>query len=475
MADNLRGAPKETPKEKTPKEKFAEKKNKLGKDKGGERGKIADPLAEKVADPVEAKELIQSQNRKALIEKNINNLPKLAQVLDGAEKVDLEHLSVKTLMKLEKAYPGILLYAFTDVIGSKEKIDFAKWELYKKPVAGLKLKVDFHGNQEAYDRIGAGDLMPASVRRITIYPLDYKGKNTKDMQRTSTRRLGLKGNADIGSGNAKGNLGNGFFDENGYMPIFTGDQIVIGGATDSKSGIDTSFEKKFSTTDKEGNKTLDYDSYNKSEEAAKDKQFLDKLVEKDVVLKGRGGKNFSADYDEADIKRIIDSCSGSPKVKELVEMAVGFAAALKKYPRKFKGPYEYRGRTIKHAADCGKWVAQLRRMAGLSSSGRIVFNGQAKYPSKGPRSRDYQGHEASAKQLKEILKPGDWIWYYNGNPNWRGLHSAMFLGWKDEDKMIADCASGDGNLKWRVHKDGTNLNPSDPNGRPVVYINKPFV
>jgi len=435
------------------------------------RGKEA---RKELGDPL-AGEMTKKQDKKALIEKNINNLPRLRQVLDGVEKVDIEHLSVKSLMKLEKAYPGILMYAFTDVIGSKEKIDFSKWELYAKPVAGMKLKVDFHDNQEAYDRIGAGDLMPAAVRTITVYPQDYRGKNVKYMKRTSTRRLGLKGHADIGSGNRKGNSGNGFFDENGYMAIFTGDEIIIGGDKDAKKGIDMDYQKQFMKVDKDGKEVLDYDAYDKSEEGAKDKQFLDKLVANDVVLRGRGGRNFSGEYDEADIKRIIDSCSGSPKVKELVEMAVGFAAALRKYPKKYKGPYEYRGRIIKHAADCGKWVGKLREMAGLNSSGRIVFNGQAHYPSKGPGSRDYRGHEASPKQLRDILRPGDWIWYYNGNPNWRGLHSAMFLGWKDSDNLIANCASGDGNLKWRIHEGGTNLNPESAEGKPVVYINKPLV
>ncbi len=425
------------------------------------RKTVADPLAE---------QMLVSQNRKALIEKNINSLPKLAEVLKGAEKNDLEHLSVKTLMKLEKAYPGILLYAFTDIVGAREKIDFAKWGLYKKPIAGLKLKVDFHGNQAAYDRIGAGDLMPPSVRRITIYPLDYRGKSAKYMGRTSTRRLGLKGNAEAGSGNGKGNSGNGFFDGDGYMPVFTGDQIVIGGATDSKKGIDESFNKRFSATNKEGKTELNYDAYEKSAEAAEDKKYLDKLVASDAVLKGRGGKNFSSDYDDADVKRIIDSCSENPKVKELVEIAVGLAAVLKKYPKGFKGPYEYRGRKIEHAAHCGKWVAKLRKMAGFNSpTGRTVFNGQSKYS-----GRDYSGHEAKPDQLRNLLRPGDWIWYYNGNPGWRGLHSAMFLGWKDKDNLIADCASGDSNLKWRVHRDGTDLNTNHKDGRAVVWINKPF-
>jgi hypothetical protein len=438
--------------------------------KKGEIVESGKDARKKVSDPFE-KEMVASQNRKALIEKNISNLPKLAEVLKGAEKVDLEQLSVKALTKLEKAYPGILLYAFTDVIGSKEKIDFANWELYKKPIAGLKLKVDFHGNKGAYDRIGAGDLMPASVRRITIRPLDYRGKNTKDMQRTSTRRLGLKGRDENGSGNAVGGSGNGFFDENGYMPIFTGDEIIIGGATDSKKGIDMAYEKRFSTVGKDGKTDLNYDAYEKSAEAAEDKKYLDKLVANDAVLKNRKpGRGFSEDYDDADIKTIIERCDGNPKVKELVEIAVGFAAALKRYPKGFKGPYEYRGRIIKHAADCGKWVAQIRRMAGFNSPvGRVVFNGQSRYS-----GRNYEGHQAKPEQLKSMLRPGDWIWYYNGNQYWRGLHSAMFLGWKDEGKMIADCASGDGNLKWRIHKEGTNLNPNDPKGRPVVWINKPF-
>lgn len=437
-----------------------------------ERARVADVPAKAATklDPFEKAERL-SKNRKALIEKNINNLTKLKEVLDGAEKVDLENLSVKALMKLEKIYPGILLYAFTDVVGAKEKLDFENWELYKKPVAGLKLTVDFHGNQGAYDRIGAGDILPASVRCITVYPLDYRGKFDKGMGRTSTRRLGLKGRDEAGSGNSGINSGNGFFDEYGYMPIFTGDEIVIGGAKNSKSGVDMAYQKRFLKTDKDGKSELDYDAYEKSAEAEEDRKYLEKLKANDVVLRGRAAKNYSSTYDEADIQRIIEKCDGDPRVKELVEIAVGFAAALKRYPKGFKGPYEYRGRVIKHAADCGKWVAQIRRMAGFNSPvGRVVFNGQAKYS-----GRDYRGHEAKPEQLRNLLKPGDWIWYYNGNQYWRGLHSAMFLGWKDKENLLADCASGDGSNKWRIHSGGTDLNMNHPKGRPVVWINKPFV
>lgn len=166
----------------------------------------------------------------------------------------------------------------------------------------------------------------------------------------------------------------------------------------------------------------------------------------------------------------VDANADKEKVKKLLEVAIGFAEAFSKYPKKFKGPYEYMGQIIKHAPNCGKWVEKIRRLAGFKSpAGKVVFDGQSRY-----KGDDYRGHEAKPAQLRKLLSPGDWVWYYNGNSNWRGLHSAMFLGWKDEDKLIANCAGGDASIKWRVYEDGVNLNPKSPNGNPVVWINKPI-
>lgn len=161
----------------------------------------------------------------------------------------------------------------------------------------------------------------------------------------------------------------------------------------------------------------------------------------------------------------------SPKLKKLLDVALDFAAALAEYPKNYRGPYEYMGQIIKHASDCGKWVKKIRKMAGFDfPEGKVVFDGQSRYS-----GRDYHGHEAKPEQLRRLLSPGDWIWYFNGNSSKRGLHSAMFLGWRDKDRLIANCAGGDRSRKWGVYDNGVNLNPRHSKGNPVVWINKPIV
>lgn len=172
-----------------------------------------------------------------------------------------------------------------------------------------------------------------------------------------------------------------------------------------------------------------------------------------------------------DMKKLYTEMADvGPKLRKLLDVALGFAAALAKYPKNYRGPYEYMGQKIRHASSCGKWVEKIRKMAGLNPpQGKVVFDGQSRYS-----GRNYRGHQASPNLLRELLAAGDCIWYYNGNENWRGLHSAMFLGWKDKDRLIANCAGGDRSMKWRVYEKGVNLSPKYPKGNPVVWINKPI-
>ena len=112
---------------------------------------------------------IHKKNR-ALLSKlsdDISKNPVLPE--EKLSKLDLVKLDVDSLIKLEDKYPGVLLYIFTDIVGTNEKIDFAKWEFYKKPVAGQKLKIDFRGNDAANAEIGAADILPPAVRCITVY------------------------------------------------------------------------------------------------------------------------------------------------------------------------------------------------------------------------------------------------------------------------------------------------------------------
>ncbi|MEK7086061.1 MAG: hypothetical protein AAB953_03560, partial [Patescibacteria group bacterium] len=187
---------------------------------------------------------------------------------------NLNKLDVASLIRLEDKYSGILLYIFTDIIGKNEKIDFSKWESYKKPVAGQQLKVDFRGNNIANAEIGAADMLPPSIRRITVYE-----NGDSALARTSERRLGLKGR--------NRSSGVGFFDKDGYIPIYTGDVIIVGGLTDAEKNIDLNYEKPFLTKKEDGTEVLDdasYARYEQSDEAKKDKEYLGKLLKENPYV-----------------------------------------------------------------------------------------------------------------------------------------------------------------------------------------------
>lgn len=146
------------------------------------------------------------------------------EIIEGKMKIeDLKALSVEELQAIEEKTPGILLFAFTSWGEKHANISIEDFEYYKEPAENVELEIDFRGNEDAYYRLGADDLFPPEVRRITVIPVDG------GPIRTSTRRVGLKGGDKSG-----------FFDDNGYIPIFTGDIVVVGGAPEyfEEAGID---------------------------------------------------------------------------------------------------------------------------------------------------------------------------------------------------------------------------------------------
>lgn len=339
---------------------------------------------------------------------------------------DLRKLGVEVLMKLENKYEGILMYAFTNVVDGGEVLDFKEWDEYKKPVAGMKVKVDFMGNKAAEEKVGAADLFPPSVRRITVYD-----QGNEQDARTSERRIGLKGqNVD----------GRGFFDKQGYIPVYSGDVVVIGGAKDSENGVDVEFEKKFRKEGVDGAEgELDYEAYAESDEAIKDKEFMADLMKRNPRARTR--KEWSDD----EIDALIDGVEASGISKRVVEAASDL----------IKEKYS--------PAHCWDWIDKVYKRAGVGGR-HIIF-----------RSLNYSGKDCgenhASEQMLDKIRPGDWIYYNNKNSaDSQGNHSALFIGWIDEGNRIAQFASGYYGRPGRIHKRGVDLVKN-----PVVLIKKPTV
>ena len=132
------------------------------------------------------------------------------ELIESIMKVeDLDSLPVSQLREMEKETPGILLFAFTSWGARHEGLDVAMLGNDYLPVDGDFFTVDFRGNDEAYWAIGAADLLPPEARGM-------KMESPDGTVRTSTHRAGLKGEKR-----------GGFYDNEGYMPIFDDDVITI--------------------------------------------------------------------------------------------------------------------------------------------------------------------------------------------------------------------------------------------------------
>lgn len=373
--------------------------------------------------------------RKEFIEKNIQNLPKMSELLGGIDQIDLAKLTPNTLIKLEDQYPGILLYAFTDIIEGTEKVDFTNWELYKTPVAGQKLKVDFRENSAANNEIGAADILPPAVRCITVYT-----EGDPAVARTSERRIGLKGRNKNDAG---------FFDKEGYIPIFTNDVIIVGGETDAEKNIDLEYEKPFLTEQKDGSKKLDEESYGKYEESGegrKDKEFMERLIKENPQAALR--KNLTKEEIQTIEARNTAAGINGNIVKTALMVAKNGGMGLK-------------------GEHCWDWSDKIYRMAGVTGKypTREIFSYTKEYP--GKDCKPYGKH--ATEEQYGMIRPGDWIYYNNRNKSdAHGNHSAIFIEWADRDKKLAIVASGSANIPWRIHP-----SPVDFNDKPVTQLGKP--
>ncbi len=90
--------------------------------------------------------------------------------------------------------------------GGWDKAKMSRMFLGEQRGSGLTFKVDLKGNDKFENYVGAGDILPPSVTRITV--IDLQGQ-----QRTGTRQI------------QNGRVG--YFDAQGYIPIFSGYTIGV--------------------------------------------------------------------------------------------------------------------------------------------------------------------------------------------------------------------------------------------------------
>lgn len=369
-----------------------------------------------------------------------------ALVAEGKElnQLELVKLSVDALIALEDKYPGILLYAFTDIVGATEKIDFSKWEFYRKPVAGQQLKVDFRGNHEANMQIGAADILPPAVRRITVYE-----QGDTALARTSERRCGLKGRN-------RGSESIGFFDKEGYIPIYTGDVVVVGGVQEPEKHVNLDYEKQFLTKGEEGKEVLDeasYARYEQSEEAKQDQAYLGKMFKENPYAARRKGVT------EEDIRGMEARNTATGIGANIVKTALMVAR---------NGGMGMNG---KH---CWDWSCKVYRMAGVPMRGKYpamsnVFSYRKTYTGRDCKANGGgPGRTYATDAQYDRIQPGDWLYYNNrNNSDTYGNHSAVFIEWIDKDRKLARMASGSHGIPWRVHTSPTNFN-----NMPVINVSR---
>jgi hypothetical protein len=321
------------------------------------------------------------------IEAEIRKLKGVDAIIGKIETFkDLRKLGVATLIKLEDKYEGILMYAFTDLVSSTKKVDFKNWKNYKNLKVGQKLKVHFHDNTGAYGDIGAADLLNINVTGIKV----CSGGGSRC--RTSTRRVGLKGQNKDSTG---------FFDDYGYIPIFTGDTIEI-------TSVDNSMHDKYRKKIKGVHQPLDDDSYKKYEKSKKGK------ADKKYTKKS---SKISASYIS---KRVKMPLSKIEKIREEIGAITGSPA------QRVLKVAKYLARANKgiKARHCGNWVDRVFAIAGVKKKRGILFDLSYRKTSSNQRICDF----STSKKMRYArkAKPGDWVWLNNRNKGDRfGNHSGI--------------------------------------------------
>lgn len=323
--------------------------------------------------------------------------------IEGVKDVaDLRELPVEVLMRLEDEHEGILLYAFTDFVDGGKQIDLASFEsFYRNPVAGTTLKVNFRGNAAAESEVGAAELMPPSIRRITVYD-----QGNPELARTSTKRVGLKG---------RGQRGNGFFDGEGYIPIYSTDEVIVGGVQSASkagekpdTGIDPEFEKKY----RDAAGKLDYTKYAADHDKA-EATFIRSLEKRHA----RVGKVYTSE----ELDAVEEKIETSGVRKRIV------SAAMRLLKKGTSG------------SSCWNWVEKVYQAAG-ADRGAVTY----RHPKYKRRTFDKKnpGKHENPHQV-ETIEPGDWVFIYNQN----GIdkyndHSVLFLRWENKAQhtaVVANC------------------------------------
>ncbi len=133
--------------------------------------------------------------------------------LDKLTSENLRRASSMDLLHAEGKKNGTMMLLFSErsvtnpqgmkTLNAFNYRDFEGGKFDKSLQVGNRILVNFRGNMDAYWNIGAGDMMPETVRKVKI--TDDKGN-----ERVSTMRQGLRG---------------GFYDSAGYIPVF--DNYVI--------------------------------------------------------------------------------------------------------------------------------------------------------------------------------------------------------------------------------------------------------
>ncbi|MCX6733323.1 MAG: hypothetical protein NTX63_00750 [Candidatus Peregrinibacteria bacterium] len=406
---------------------------------------------------------VENLKVKSKVETEIKKLKGIEKVINQIETLnDIRNLDAKMLIELENKYPGILMYSFTDradEVSKKdyEKIDLSKWTDYTNPNPGTKLKVNFHGNAFAENDIGAADLLPPTIRKVTVY-----SENDPVNKRTSERRIGLKG---------ENKKGRGFFDQEGYIAIYSGDIVIIGGEKEPEKGVEMDFMKKY----------LEKSDAPKSDDPEKQHSEAEKQY---AIAQGKGDEDWLAmlekknphyrrqkrmsDDEIAALTEHVESTGAGKKVVEAI------ATSIKSGYR--TPPYDKRPGGIKGC--CFYWVDHIYQEAGVKRN--MIYNSVSQYS-----GRDCGDKHADKFRLDQI-KPGDHI-YYNQEREYiqehrtnkkgeqlhavddNGNHSAIFIGWiGPQENHIAQMASSSAGMLGRFHK-----NPVDFNKMPVTRIYKP--
>lgn len=368
----------------------------------------------------------ESLARRSATKSELDKIAKEKKI-DGVESVaDLRELPVDLLIKLEEEHEGILLYAFTDFADDSKKIDLANFEsFYKNPTPGTKFKVNFRGNAEAESKLGMADICPPSIRKITV----FQGGN-EELSRSSDKRIGLKG---------QNKRGTGFFDEKGYIPVYTSDVVIVGGIQKAQAegkidtGIDLEFEKKYRNT--EGK--LDFKKY-EADHGEEETKLIKTMMSKGIRI--------AKSYTPEELQRLEKQIEATGVRKTIV------SAAMELLSNGTKGKF------------CWDWVDKVYEQAG-AQRGTVAYR-HSKYR-KSYFDKNNPGKCENPPQVKSI-QPGDWIFIYNKN----GIdkyddHSVLFLDWEDKSNLIAKVANCTG-----AGKPGT-LRTIDFKKTPLTMLIKP--